>query len=133
MIESAENVSNDPPARVNSGRKRAAEDANMERRIKAMAHYAAATSHRERGENDEAFEEYYQAALADPTDQKVMMEVVQLLVMSRKQDKAFKLLIEATKNPAAPAELHAARRYLPGKEKTRTRPSRRQARNQEGA
>ena len=59
----------------------------MERRIKAMAHYAAATAHRERGENDEALEEYYQAALADPTDQKVMMEVVQLLVMSRKQDK----------------------------------------------
>ena len=108
LIESAENVSNDPPAKeLTPEEKEAAEDAKMERRIKAMAHYAAATAHRERGENDEALEEYYQAALADPTDQKVMMEVVQLLVMSRKQDKAFKLLIEATKNPAAPAELHA--------------------------
>lgn len=101
-------VSNDPPVKeLTPAEKQAAEDAQMERRIKAMAHYAAATAHRERGENDEALQEYYQAALADPTDRKVMMEVVQLLVMSRKQDLAFKLLIEATKDPAAPAELHA--------------------------
>ena len=108
LIEQPKPVSNGAPTtELTPEQKRAAEDANMERRIKAMAHYAAATAHRERGENDEAFEEYYQAALADPSDNKVMMEVVQLLVMSRKQDKAFKLLIEATKNPAAPAELHA--------------------------
>ena len=108
VIEQPKPVSNDTqPKELTPEEKQAAEDANMERRIKAMAHYAAATAHRERGENEEAFEEYYQAALADPTDQKVMMEVVQLLVLSKKQDKAFKLLIEATKNPAAPAELHA--------------------------
>ena len=41
VIESAENVSMTVSQRVNSGRKEAAEDAkSMERRIKAMAHYA---------------------------------------------------------------------------------------------
>ena len=58
LIEQPKPVSNVPPAKeLTPEEKRAAEDANMERRIKAMAHYAAATAHRERGENDEAFEE----------------------------------------------------------------------------
>lgn len=94
-------------AELTPEQKDANEEANIERKIRAMAHYAAATAHRERGEDQEALDEYYQAALADPSDQKVMMEVVQMLVAARQRDKAFKLLIGATKNPAAPADLHA--------------------------
>ncbi len=87
--------------------KAAAEEAQMERKIRAMAHYAAAIAHRERGEDQEALDEFYKAALANPSDQKIMMEVVQTLVAARQRDKAFKLLVEATKKPTAPAELHA--------------------------
>ena len=58
--------------------KAAAEEAQMERKIRAMAHYAAAIAHRERGEDQEALDEFYKAALANPSDQKIMMEVVQL-------------------------------------------------------
>ena len=47
-------------------------DAKMERRILAMAHYAAGVAHRERGERKEASEEFYQAALADPTNEKIV-------------------------------------------------------------
>ncbi len=94
-------------AELTPEQKAAAEEANMERQIRSMAHYAAATAHRERGEEQEALNEYYQSALADPSNQKVMMEVVQLLVAARQRDKAFKLLVEATKNPTAPADLHA--------------------------
>ena len=55
VIEQPKPVSNGTPAKeLTPEEKQAAEDANMERRIKAMAHYAAATSHRERGENDPA-------------------------------------------------------------------------------
>ncbi len=83
------------------------EDAKMERRIRAMAHYAAGVAHRERGERKEASEEFYLAALADPTNEKVVMEVVQFLILSRQKDKLFQLLIKATKDTDAPANLHA--------------------------
>tara|TARA_Y100000588_G_scaffold380096_1_gene463411 strand:+ start:267 stop:1991 length:1725 start_codon:yes stop_codon:yes gene_type:complete len=88
--------------------------AKEEREFQALSHLAAAQSHLERGEEQEALEEYYKAALANPSDKKVVMEVVQRLVVNRQRDKAFKLLVEATKNPSAPAELHGllATRYL---------------------
>ena len=92
----------------------AIEDARMERRILAMAHYAAGVAHRERGEGREATEEFYQAALADPTNEKIVMEVVQILLRSRQSEKLFQLLIKATKDPEAPANIHAllAANYL---------------------
>ena len=87
--------------------KEAAEDANIEKRIRAMAHYAAGVAHRERGELKEATEEFYQAALADPSDKKVVTEVIQMLLVTRQQAKIFQLLVQATKDPNATAELHA--------------------------
>ena len=87
--------------------KDAAEDAKIEKRIRAMAHYAAGVAHRERGELKEATEEFYQAALADPSDKKVVTEVIQMLLVTRQQAKIFQLLVQATKDPNATAELHA--------------------------
>ena len=55
-------------AELTPEQKAAAEEANMERQIRSMAHYAAATAHRERGEEQEALNEYYQSALADPSN-----------------------------------------------------------------
>jgi len=104
----------DKPKKPTPEELEAAEDAKMERRIRAMAHYAAGVAHRERGEGKEAVEEFYQAALADPTNEKVVMEVVQFLILSRQKDKLFQLLIKTTKDPEAPANLHAllAANYL---------------------
>jgi tetratricopeptide (TPR) repeat protein len=97
----------DKPKKPTPEELEAAEDAKMERRIRAMAHYAAGVAHRERGERKEASEEFYHAALADPTNEKVVMEVVRFLLLSRQKDKLFQLLIKATKDPDAPANLHA--------------------------
>ena len=72
-----------------------------------MAHYAAGVAHRERGEHKEAAEEFVQAALVDPSNNKVVMEVVRSLVVSRQKDKLFQLLTKATKDPEASANLHA--------------------------
>ena len=58
----------------------ASEDAAVERRIRSMAHYAAATAAMERGQRAEALEEFEQAALADPTNEKIVLEVVRMLL-----------------------------------------------------
>ena len=71
----------DKPKKPTPEELEAIEDAKMERRILAMAHYAAGVAHRERGEGREATEEFYQAALADPTNEKIVMEVVQILLL----------------------------------------------------
>ncbi|MDC0144824.1 tetratricopeptide repeat protein [Verrucomicrobia bacterium] len=86
---------------------RIAEDAAIERRIRSMAHYAAATAAMERGQRAEALEEFEQAALADPTNEKIVLEVVRMLLAQKKSDKVLALLVKATINPKAPAKLHA--------------------------
>ena len=113
-LDSAATTKPDKPKKPTPEELEAAEDAKMERRIRAMAHYAAGVAHRERGEGEEAVEEFYQAALADPTNEKVVMEVVQFLLLSRQKGKLFQLLVRATKDPEAPANLHAllAANYL---------------------
>jgi tetratricopeptide (TPR) repeat protein len=107
VIKTKSQVKSPTKEKLTPEQEEAAEEAQMERKIRSMAHYAAATAHRERGEEQEALNEYYQAALADPSNQKMVMEVVQMLAAVRQRDKAFKLLVEATKNPAATAGLHA--------------------------
>ena len=64
-------------------------------------------AHRERGENEEALEEFFQAAITDPSNEKVVMEVIQMLLVAKQQEKVFKLLIKATEDKDAPANLHA--------------------------
>jgi len=97
----------DSPKELTPEEKEAAEDAKIARRIDALAHYGAAVAHRERGEEKQAVEEFYKAALADPSNEKIVMEVVQILMVSRQGNKLFQLLVQATKDPEAPANLHA--------------------------
>jgi tetratricopeptide (TPR) repeat protein len=96
-----------PPKEDPPKEKEAAEDAKIARRIEALAHYGAAVAHRERGEEKKAVEEFYKAALVDPSNEKIVMEVVQILMVNRQGAKLFQLLVQATKDPEAPANLHA--------------------------
>ena len=77
-------------AKTDKEQKEAEAKVKEEREFQALRHLAAAQSHLERGEEQEALEEYYKAALANPSDKKVVMEVVQRLVVNRQRDKAFK-------------------------------------------
>ena len=96
-----------PEAKPDPEAERIAEDAAIERRIRSMAHYAAATAAMERGQRAEALEEFEQAALADPTNEKIVLEVVRKLLEQKQFDKVLALLVKATANPKAPAKMHA--------------------------
>ena len=100
-------ASTTPEVRPDHEAERIAEDAAVERRIRSMAHYAAATAAMERGQRAEALEEFEQAALADPTNEKIVLEVVRMLLAQKKSDKVLALLVKATINPKASAKLHA--------------------------
>ena len=106
QADATQSTSKKSAAKNDKEQKEAEAKAKEEREFQALRHLAAAQSHLERGEEQEALEEYYKAALANPSDKKVVMEVVQRLVVNRQRDKAFKLLVEATKDPSAPSELH---------------------------
>ena len=96
-----------PEAKPDPEVERIAENAAIERRIRSMAHYAAATAAMERGQRAEALEEFEQAALADPTNEKIVLEVVRMLLAQKQFDKVLALLVKATINPKAPAKMHA--------------------------
>jgi len=97
----------DKPKELTPEEKQAKEDEKIAKRFQALAHYSAALAHKERGEEKEALTEFYKAATADPSNEKIVMEVVQLLIANRERNKLFQLLIQATKDPDAPARLHA--------------------------
>ena len=96
-----------PKAIPDAEAKRIAEEAAIERRIRSMAHYAAATAAMERGQRAVAMEEFEQAALADPANEKIVLEVVRMLLAQKKFDKVLALLVKATANPDASAKMHA--------------------------
>lgn len=96
-----------PEAKPDPEAERIAEDAAIERRIRSMAHYAAATAAMERGQRAEALEEFEQAALADPANEKIVLEVVRMLLAKKQFDKVLALLVKVTTNLKAPAKMHA--------------------------
>ena len=68
----------------------------MERRTEAHARYATAVSYDWNEEPEEAAIEYYKAALADPTNEALVLEVSQRLVQLKQNDKAVEVLSNAT-------------------------------------
>lgn len=68
----------------------------MERRTEAHARYATAVSYDWNEEPEEAAAEYYKAALADPTNESLVLEVSQRLVQLKQNDKAVEVLSNAT-------------------------------------
>ena len=65
------------PKALTPEERQAKEDAKIERQIEALAHYGAALAHRERGEEKKALEEFYKAAVADPSNEKIVMVFLQ--------------------------------------------------------
>ncbi len=79
----------------------------LERRIQAMAHFGAGVSYELRGEQAKAQEEFYQAAMADSTNEPVVVEAARRLIRQKDSDRAISLLIQATGNSKASANLYA--------------------------
>src|SRR5580765_7270797 len=74
---------------------------------KAHAHYAAGVIHDINEEGDAALEEYYQAALADPDNDVLTLEVSRRFTQNKQPEKALELLTRAAARPNAPGAIFA--------------------------
>jgi tetratricopeptide (TPR) repeat protein len=79
-----------------------------EQRTEAQARYALGILHDLADQPEQANEEFYQAALDDPTNEHLVLEVTHRLILQSKQfDKAAGLLVKATAQPNASGLLFA--------------------------
>src|SRR5436190_15944773 len=78
-----------------------------ERRAEAHARYANAILYDINEESEKAAEEFYQAALTDPTDEDLVLEASQRLLQLKDNDKAQEILLKATRQKDAPGILFA--------------------------
>jgi len=81
--------------------------AATERRAEAQARYAAAILHDWDEEPELAASEYLKAALADPENESLVLEVSQRLLQLKQNEQALKLLAKATAQPGASGALFA--------------------------
>jgi tetratricopeptide (TPR) repeat protein len=67
-------------------------DAPVQKLAEAHAHYSAGVIHEMNEEPDAALQEYYQAALDDPADEALALEVARRFLQSKKPEKALEVL-----------------------------------------
>ena len=79
----------------------------LDRRAEAHAHYATAIIHELNEEPEQAADELFQAALKDPSNENLVMDVTRKLLQFKKNDKALELLINASSRPDASAAIFA--------------------------
>src|SRR5689334_2422225 len=96
------------PARLSAKAAPAAEpvhrlpaDPPLDRVAEAHAHYAAGVLHEMNQEPEEALKEFYQAALRDPDNESLVLEVARRFQQEKEYDKALELLTRAAARPNA--------------------------------
>ena len=80
---------------------------NLENAIEAHAHYAAGVVHEMNLEAESALEDYYQAAMLDPTNEGLVLDVAQQFLQAKEPEKALNLLTHASTNSPASGTLFA--------------------------
>ena len=75
--------------------------------IDAHAHYAAGVIHEMNLEPESALEDYYHAAILDPTNQDLVMDVAQQFLQAKRPEKALELLSNAATNSPGSSGLFA--------------------------
>jgi tetratricopeptide (TPR) repeat protein len=73
----------------------------------AHAHYAAGVVHELNRETDAALKEYYTAAMADPTDEEMTLEVSRRFIETKQLDKAVDVLNRRASRPEATGAVFA--------------------------
>lgn len=107
-----------PPAEEHSGRPggkgiKAAKSAgetseeSLERRVRAIAHFAAGISAELNDDDTMALEHYLKSAAADPGHEVLIIELARRFLQNRQADKAVDLLTKATASPRASGTLFA--------------------------
>jgi tetratricopeptide (TPR) repeat protein len=82
-------------------------DADMQNVIEAHAHYGAGVLHELNIEPESALEDYYHAALLDPTDYELVISVAQQFLQAKQPDKALELLRNSSTNSGGSSALYA--------------------------
>jgi len=82
-------------------------DTSDEKLIQAHAHYAQALIYELEEKPDKALDEYYQAALNDPANEELVLEVTRRYLQQREPERIVDLLIKATAVPSASGEVFA--------------------------
>lgn len=80
---------------------------DLESIIEAHAHYGAGIVHEMNLEPESALDDYYQAALLDPTNAALVLEVAQQFLEAKQLDKALDLLKRGSTNSSAPSMVFA--------------------------
>src|SRR6266404_7513519 len=81
--------------------------ASNEKAAKAHAHYAAGVIHDINDEAEAALQEYYEAAIADPENDTLTLEVSRRLTQNKETEKALELLTRAASRPKASGAIFA--------------------------
>jgi tetratricopeptide (TPR) repeat protein len=84
-----------------------ADDAAAGSRTEAHAHYAAGVIREMDNEQPAATEEYYQAAMLDPSDEDLVLEVSHRLLQAKQAERALTLLLRATGQADASGQVYA--------------------------
>ncbi len=78
-----------------------------ERRAEAHAHYAAGVIHEMNNEQQAASDEYYQAAMLDPDDETLILDVSRRLLQAKQPERALEIVTRAAAQPDASGEIDA--------------------------
>jgi tetratricopeptide (TPR) repeat protein len=84
-----------------------ADDHAAAQRAEAHAHYAAGVIREMNGEQSAALEEYRQAALLDPDDEGLILEVSRRLLQNKQPERALEVVTRAAARPNASGEICA--------------------------
>jgi len=79
----------------------------MERRVKALAHFAAGISAELNEEENNALDHYLKSASADPGHEVLVVELARRFLQTRQPDKAVDLLTKLTASPQATGKMFA--------------------------
>ena len=90
-----------PKPRLPGSRSASRRTTRRERLARAHAHYAAGVVHEMDGDSAAADEEYYQAALLDPDDETLVLEVSRRLLQNKQPQKALEVVARAAARPDA--------------------------------
>ena len=82
-------------------------ESDPEKRARAYAHFATGLVYEWNQESAEALKHFYEAALADPGNEEIVLDVVRQLLQSKNPEKAVFLLTKASAQPGASGTIDA--------------------------
>jgi tetratricopeptide (TPR) repeat protein len=74
---------------------------DMEKRVEALARFAAGVSGELREQPDEALDQFYKSILADPTNEPLVIDVARRLIRKKESEKAIEVLSKCAEQRAA--------------------------------